>query len=381
MAETIHETGQARRSLIDVLSTALQKGASDVHLKLGRPPAFRVDGRLRFTDAPPITDAEIDAFLDEILGEKDKHAFLESGDADHALDEEGLGRFRVNCYRQRGAPAIVLRHVKGTIPNFDELHLPTAAMHKVAAFRRGLVLMTGTTSSGKSTTLAALIEHINETRDGNIVTLEDPIEFLHQDKQCSISQREVGIDTADFKTGLRAVMREDPNVILIGEMRDAETFATCMSAAETGHLVFTTLHTSNVLMTVDRIVDMFPPNQHDQIRSQLALQMKAILSQRLLPSASGHGRIPAVEVLFNNPGIAALIRDDEIEQLTVAMAAGQDEGMQTFNMSLARLVKSGLVTQEAAEVASDNAEELKMNLQGIFLSRDRGGILRKAKRP
>jgi len=214
---------------------------------------------------------------------------------------------------------------------------------------------------------------------GHIVTLENPIEFLHTDKRCSVSQREIYIDTKDFKTGLRAVMREDPNVILIGEMRDVETFVTCMSAAETGHLVFSTLHTTNVMMTIDRILDFFPVDQHAQVRSQLALQMRAIISQRLLPMAGGKGRVPAVEVLFNNPGIAQLIRDDEVEQIPTAIADGEEEGMQTFNMSLVGLVKRGLVIQETAVWASDNPDELKMNFQGIFLSRSRGGILKKAK--
>lgn len=226
------------RALTSILGAAVQQGASDVHLKVGRPPAFRLNGVLHFTNATAVSDAEMDAFLQEVLGPAEKQRFLNDGDADHALMVPGLGRFRCNCYRQRSASAIVFRHVKSQIPAFAELNLPQRAMLNIAELPRGLVLITGTTSSGKSTTLAALIEQINQTREGHIVTLEDPIEFLHRDKRCSVSQREVGIDTKDFATGLRAVMREDPNVILIGEMRDAETFQTCMSAAETGHLVF-----------------------------------------------------------------------------------------------------------------------------------------------
>jgi twitching motility protein PilT len=378
MSTDTHETGhRPPETLIEILTIALKDRASDVHLKEGRPPAFRMDGRLRFTNWPPVSHEQMDGFLDEILGPKDKQRFLETGDADHALSEAGLGRFRANCYRQRGVAAIVLRHLKTDIPDFASLHLPVAAMDKIASFTRGLVLITGTTSSGKSTTLASLVERINESREGHIVTIEDPIEFLHNDKRCSVSQREVGIDTVDFRSGLRAVMREDPNVILIGEMRDPDSFEACVSASETGHLVLTTLHTSNVLMTVDRILDMFAPALRNHIRSQLALQLKAIVSQRLLPAASGHGRVPAVEVLFNNPGIAALIREDDLQQLPAAIAAGHEEGMQSFNQSLVELVKSGLVTQEAAEAASDNPDELKMNLQGIYLSRDRGRILKK----
>jgi twitching motility protein PilT len=250
-------------------------------------------------------------------------------------------------------------------------------MERIASLARGLVLVTGTTSSGKSTTLAALIDRMNATRQSHIVTLEDPIEYLHADQKCSVSQREVLIDTKDFTTGLRAIMREDPNIILIGEMRDAETFQTCLGAAETGHLVLSSLHTANVTMTIGRILDMFPPAQHDQVRSQLALQLRAIVSQRLLPMADGKGRIPAVEVMFNDPGIAALIRDNEIERIPNAIADGAEDGMQSFNMALVLLVKQKSVTLEAAEWASDNPDALKMNLQGIFGSRDRGGISRK----
>ena len=364
-------------SLRRILAYALENGASDVHLKSGRPPAVRVDGALRFTHLAELTDDDMLRILDELMSPSQKQSFLETGDADLAISFPDLGRFRANCYRQRGAMAIVLRHVQSTIPDFQSLHLPEKAMERIALLPRGLVLVTGTTSSGKSTTLAALIDRINASRHSHIVTLEDPIEYLHTDKKCSVSQREVSIDTKDFKTGLRAIMREDPNVILIGEMRDVETFYTCLGAAETGHLVFSTLHTTNVTMTIDRILDMFPSDQHGQIRSQLALQLRAIISLRLLPAADGTGRVPAVEVMFNNPGIASLIRDDEIERIPNAIADGAEDGMQTFNMALVNLVKQKVVTQEAAEWASDNPDALKMNLQGIFGSRDRGGISKK----
>lgn len=247
-------------------------------------------------------------------------------------------------------------------------------MERIASLARGLVLITGTTSSGKSTTLASLIDRINATRQGHILTLEDPIEYVHTDKKCSVGQREVLIDTRDFKTGLRAIMREDPNVILIGEMRDAETFRACLEAAETGHLVFSSLHTTNVTMTISRILDMFPANEQAQVRSQLALQLRAIVSQRLLPLANGKGRVPAVEVMFDDPGIVSLIHDNEIERIPNAIADGSEDGMQTFNMALVTMVKQKIITQEVAERASDNPDALKMNMQGIFGSRDRGGI-------
>lgn len=367
----------AELSLRKILSYALDNAASDIHLKVGRPPAIRINGALRFTHIDEISDDTMLGFLDDLMNRPKKERFLRTGDADIAVSFPGLGRFRANCYRQQGATAVVLRHVRSEIPDFQSLNLPEALMERIASLPRGLVLITGTTSSGKSTTLATIIDRINATRRSHIVTLEDPIEYLHADKKCSVSQREVSIDTKDFKTGLRAIMREDPNVILIGEMRDTETFITCLGAAETGHLVFSTLHTTNVTMTIDRILDMFPTDQHGQIRSQLALQLRAIVSLRLLPAANGEGRVPAVEVMFNNPGIAALIRDDDIERIPNAIADGVEEGMQTFNMALVDLVKSKTVTLEAAEWASDNPDALKMNLQGIFGSRDRGGISKK----
>ena len=364
-------------SLRRIVAYALDNGASDIHVKVSRPPAIRIEGVLKFTEIPASTENDMMRFLDEIMSPDQKQSFLETGDADFAVSFPDLGRFRVNCYRQRGTTAVALRCVKSNVPDFESLHLPMKAMERIASLARGLVLITGTTSSGKSTTLAALIDRINATRQSHIVTLEDPIEYLHTDKQCSVSQREVSIDTKDFKTGLRAIMREDPNVILIGEMRDAETFQTCLGAAETGHLVFSTLHTTNVTMTISRILDMFPSEQHGQVRSQLANQLRAIISQRLLPTADGKGRTPAVEVMFNDPGIVSLIRDGEIERIPNAIADGGEDGMQTFNMALVNLVNQKTITQEAAEWASDNPDALKMNLQGIFGSRDRGGISRK----
>jgi twitching motility protein PilT len=314
--------------------------------------------------------------LDNLLDDAAKARFLELGDADLAHSVPGLGRFRVNILRQRGSVGIVMRHVKSKIQGFESLNLPPV-MERIADLERGLVLVTGTTGSGKSTTLAAIIDWINDRKRIHIVTLEDPIEFLHSNKKSIVTQREVSIDTINFHAALRAVMREDPDVILIGEMRDAETFQAAMSAAETGHLVFSTLHTTNVMLTIDRILDMFPANQHDQIRSQLAMQIRACVAQRLVRASDGKGRIPAIEVMLNNPGIAQLIRENNVKQIPNAIVAGQDDGMQTFNMSLAKNVKANLIKQDEALRASDQPEELTMNLQGIFLSQGRGGILKK----
>ena len=373
MTTTLHPL-ETDFALHKIVGYALKHRASDIHLKVGRPPAVRIDSVLRFVQAETLTEHHFLGFLREIMDEERLQDYLATGDADFAVTFPGQGRFRANVYRQRGAMAMILRHVRTEIPEFGSLNLPEKAMEKIAQLPRGLVLVTGTTSSGKSTTLAAIIGRINHTRHGHIVTLEDPIEYVHHDDECSVSQREVGIDTKDFRTGLRAIMREDPNVILIGEMRDVDTFYTCLGAAETGHLVFSTLHTTNVMMTIDRILDMFPATQHAQIRSQLALQLKAVVSQRLLPNASGTGRVPAVEIMFANPGICSLIRDDEIGRIPQVIADGAEEGMQTFNMHLIQMVKAGKITMEAAEFASDNADALKANLSGIFGMRDRGGI-------
>ncbi|HOJ34110.1 MAG TPA: PilT/PilU family type 4a pilus ATPase [Candidatus Hydrogenedentes bacterium] len=364
-------------SLQKILTYAVKNGASDIHLAVGTPPAVRIDGVIRvIPDVEPLVTEHMDEFLSTIMSPSRKARFLERGDDDLAYSLPGVGRFRVNCLMQRGTVGIVMRYVKNKIFSFAELNLPPS-LETICQMQRGLVLVTGTTGSGKSTTLAAIIDRINENRRCHIVTIEDPIEYLYKNKKSIVTQREVNIDTQDFHTALRAVMREDPDVILIGEMRDAETFQACISAAETGHLVLSTLHTTNVMMTVDRILDMFPTNQHQQVRSQLALQLRACISQRLLPAADGQGRVPAVEVMFNNPGIAQLIRENNVKQIPNAIAGGKEEGMQTFNMSLVDLVKKRLVTREEAELASDNPEELKMNLQGIFLSQGRGGILKR----
>ncbi len=359
-----------------VLSYAIKHGASDVHLTVGSPPAVRIDGVVRFIrDAENLTNDDMMTFIDELMVPARKAHFLETGDADMSYSVPGLGRFRVNCLRQRGTIGIVMRYVKSKIPTFEELNLP-GAMEIISRAPRGLVLVTGTTGSGKSTSIASVIDVINSNRRCHIVTLEDPIEYLHENKRSIVTQREVSIDTKDFGVALRAVMREDPDVILIGEMRDAETFQACIAASETGHLVFSTLHTTNAMMTIDRILDLFPSTQQQQVRSQLSLQLRACVAQRLLPSLDG-GRVPAIEVMFNNPGIAQLIRDNNMRQIPNAIAGGEHDGMQTFNMSLHSLVKRHLVTEEDAYLSSDNPEELKMNLQGINLSQGRGGILKR----
>ena len=343
-------------------------------IEAGRMPRPR--RTIRFLNADSLTPRDTTGFLYEILTDEQRVRYMKTGDFDLAYSVSGLGRFRVNVLRQRGSVGIVMRHVKGKVLDFSKLHLPPA-MEQIADMKRGLILITGTTGSGKSTTLASVIDWINQRHRVHIITLEDPIEFLHTNKKAIITQREISIDTKDFMMALRAAMREDPDVILIGEMRDADTFQAAISAAETGHLVFSTLHTTNAMLTIDRILDLFPSNQHDQIRSQVSLQLRACIAQRLLAEKDGSGRVPAVEVMFNSPAIGSLIRDNHLKQIPNAIAGGKEEGMQTFNMSLVGLLKEKLITEEEAMYASDNPDELKMNLQGIYLSQGRGGILKK----
>jgi len=363
-------------NLQKILSYAVKNGASDVHLTVGSPPAVRIDGEIRFIEADPLTPEDTQGFAEELLGETRMQKFMERGDADIAHGVPGLGRFRVNLLHQRSSVGIIMRHVKSKIFDFETLNLPPQ-LKTIADIHRGLVLITGTTGSGKSTTLASIVDWINTRRRCHIITLEDPIEFLHQNKKSIITQREVNIDTLDFKVALRAAMREDPDVILVGEMRDGETFQAAISAAETGHLVFSTLHTTNAMLTMDRILDMFPPDQHYQVRSQISLQLKSSIAQRLVPHADGKGRVPAVEILINNPSVSSLIRENNIKQLPTAIASGQKEGMQSFNNSMVQLIKAGLIKKDDAMIYSDNPEELQMNLQGIYLSKDRGGILKR----
>ncbi len=362
--------------LKSLLELAITKDASDLHLKVGSPPYLRIDGELVPQLDYKLTDEQTEAFLEDILNPRQRKIFDEKNEIDLAYSVKGLGRFRTNVFRQRGSVGIVMRRIKSNIPDFEELNLPDV-LKRIAEFRRGFVLVTGTTGSGKSTTLAATIEYINERRRVHIMTLEDPIEYLHSDKSAIINQREVTIDTKTFRSALKTLMRQDPDVILIGEMRDMETFQAAISASETGHLVFSTLHTSDAMQTIDRIIDLFPPHQHDQVRSQLSLNLKAVVCQRLLPRADREGRVPAVEVMLISPTIRKLIKENRIAQIPAGIQAGRRDGMQTFNDSLKGLVEHGLVTEEEAMLSSDNPEELAMNLQGVYLDQSRGGIVRR----
>jgi twitching motility protein PilT len=364
-----------RGHFLKLLQKAVQADASDLHLKTGSVPYFRVDGSILPQEGDVLGRETMEGFARVVTNEEQYKQLMKRGEVDLAFHEKGLGRFRVNAFRQRGTLSFVMRRIKSKIPSFDQLDLPHSVL-RFAELQRGMCLVTGTTGSGKSTTLASIVDYINQNRRCHIVTIEDPIEYVHPDKLAVVNQREINIDTMDFASALKAVMRQDPDVILVGEMRDVETFGAAISAAETGHLVFSTLHTTNVMQTVDRIIDLFPSNQHDQVRSALATQLKAIMCMRLLPRAGGLGRVPTCEVMFMNSAIKVLIKENRIAQIPMAIQQGAEAGMQSFNDSLHGLIKRGLIAEAVGMEASDNAEELKMMLQGINLSSRRGGILR-----
>jgi twitching motility protein PilT len=350
--------------LVNLLKRAVESGASDVHLKLGQPPVVRLDGDLeQLRDAPALTEPDLEAVLDAVtqISPKRRDAFEETGDLDIAFSHPTLPRFRVNGFRQRGAISFAFRVIPSDIPNFSMLGLPPGVT-RLAEERRGLVLVTGATGSGKTTTLASMLDHVNRTRRQHIVTIEDPIEILHPDRGCIVNQREVGLDTVSFEQALRRVLRQDPDVILIGELRDTETAHTALQAAESGHLVFSTLHTIDAAETVGRMIEFFPPAKQQQIRSILAGTLRGVISQRLLPRAEG-GRVPSVEVMVSNARIQDLIRENRPDEITDAIAAGEFYEMRTFAQSLIELVLAGEVDREVASNAATNRHDFVVALE------------------
>jgi twitching motility protein PilT len=349
--------------LNDVLRHAVAAGASDVHLKLGQPPVFRTDGELtKAPDLAPLGEGELQAVLEQVtVAVPHRRAtFEETGDLDLAYSAPGLPRFRVNGFRQRGATSFAFRVIPTEIPGFADLHLPPGVA-RLAREQRGLVLVTGATGSGKTTTLAAMLDEINRTRRQHIVTIEDPIEVLHPDHGCIVNQREVGLDTESFGQALRRVLRQDPDVILIGELRDAETAQVALQAAESGHLVFSTLHTLDAAETIGRMVEFFPHEKQPQVVSILAGVLRGVISQRLLPRVGG-GRIPAVEVMVSNARIAELIRERRADEIPDAIEDGEFFEMQTFSKALIRLVLDGLVDRETAANAATNRHDFEIAL-------------------
>jgi twitching motility protein PilT len=350
--------------LDSLLADAVRLGASDLHLKLGRPPLVRVDGTISpLVGNAALTETDLDAFvraLTEAAPARYQH-FQETGDLDLAYTSPGLPRFRVNIFRQRGATSLVLRVIPREAPRISELGLPEA-VERLADEHRGLVLVTGATGSGKTTTLAAMIDHINRTRRSHIVTIEDPIEVLHEDRESIVNQREIGLDTESFEQALRRALRQDPDTIVIGELRDAETAQTALHAAESGHLVFSTLHTVDAAETIARLVEFFPPAKQQQIRSILAGVLRGVVSQRLLPGLGG-GRVAVLEVMINNARIADLIRAGKPDEIPRAIAEGEFFAMQTFEQALVEKVLSGAVDRDAAANASTNRHDFLVALE------------------
>ncbi len=346
-----------------LLQIMVERGASDLHLKAGSPPVVRVDGELYMLGEDKIMPEGMKDYAAAIMSDKQITIFSDQNEIDFAYGVSGVGRFRVNIFRQRGSISIAMRQVVSKIPGFDELRLPQV-IKRLSLEPRGMVLVTGTTGSGKTTTLAAMIDYINQNVRRHIVTVEDPIEILHSDNKSMINQREVGIDTRSYSTALKYVLRQDPDVIFIGEMRDLETVRTAITAAQTGHLVLSTLHTIDVSETVNRIIDFFPLHQQKQVRILLAGSLRGIISQRLLPRADGKGRVPALEIMVMTKRIRDLVLDaDQTHKIEEAIRDGDYYGMQTFDQSLLALYRDGLVTlQDAAQMAS-NPHDFKLMAQ------------------
>jgi twitching motility protein PilT len=360
-------------NLKQMLAEVLAKKASDLHLRVGVKPMIRVDGALISLETESLTQADMDEVMKQILTEEQKERFLKRNELDLALSISKMGRFRINFYRQRGTVGIALRTVHTLVPTFEELNLPKVCKG-LANNRRGMIILTGTTGSGKSTTLASMIEHINTNRSENILTIEDPMEYIHKDRKSIICQREVGGDTESFVTALRHALRQDPDVILVGEIRDFETMSIALTAADTGHLVLTTLHTLNAIETINRIISFFPPHQHQQIRLLLAATLKAIVCQRLLPRSDGPGRVPAVEVLVSTALIREYIIDPMKTPLIIELieSGNIQYGMQSFDQSIMQLYKDGFISYEEAMQQCSNPDDFELRVRGITGAADRG---------
>ncbi|RED61705.1 twitching motility protein PilT [Cohnella lupini] len=334
--------------MTELLLEAHERKASDLHITVGSPPMLRVNGTLQPFGEERVTAEMAERMALELINDEQAERFRIAGELDFSYELEGISRYRINAYRQRGKASIAARTIPTSIPTLDQLQLP-AILNSLALKPQGLVLVTGPTGSGKSSTLAAMIQHINQVEKKHIVTLEDPIEYIHSHGSSIIDQREVGSDTRSFSNGLRAALRQDPDVILVGEMRDLETISAAVTAAETGHLVFATLHTTDAPQTVDRIIDAFPGHQQGQIRTQLAAVLVAVISQRLFPRSQGKGRACATEILINTPAVANLIRTEKVHQIKSMMQTGRQQGMHTLEMAIKELLQLGAIDPAAAK--------------------------------
>jgi twitching motility protein PilT len=344
--------------LVDVLLEVLERDASDLHLSVGSPPIVRINGVLERLDYPRLSANDTRELIYSILSQEQRQRLENEWEIDFSYSVPGRARFRVNAYFQRNSLGAAFRLIPILIKKLEDLNLPKS-LHELTKKPRGFVIVTGPTGSGKSTTLAAMIDEINETRDEHIMTVEDPIEFLHRHKKCMVNQREVGADTKSFNRALKSVLRQDPDIILVGEMRDTETMSTALTAAETGHLVFATLHTQDAPQTIDRIIDVFPPYQQDQIRVQLSTTLMGVCTQQLLPTADGRGRVVACELLVPTPAVRNLVREGKTHQIYSVMQTGTQHGMQTMDAALADLVRRGQITRELAMRRSSTPEDLK----------------------
>ena len=360
-------------TLKQMLEQMLSTKASDLHIRIGVRPTLRIDGMLRTIAEEPVSPQEMEEIMNQILNEDQKKRFLQRSELDLALSVSKMGRFRINFYRQRGTAGVAIRAVNTIIPSFEELNLPPV-LKNLADHRRGLIILTGTTGSGKSTTLASMIDHINSTRGENILTIEDPIEYIHRNKKSIVSQREVGADTESFIAALRHAFRQDPDVILVGEIRDLETMSITLTAADTGHLVLTTLHTLNAVETVNRIISFFPPHQHQQIRLLLAATLRAIICQRLLPRSDCPGRVPAVEVLVNTGLVSEYVVDPLKTSLIPELieSGAIQYGMQSFDQSIMDLYKKEMISYEEALLQATNPSDFELRVKGITGASDRG---------
>lgn len=348
-------------SVEEVLTKAKQAGASDVHITVGVPPKMRVNGNLITMDYPKMLPADTLQAVMDIMTEQQREKFEEKGEYDMSFSIRNVGRYRVNAYKQRGSVAIALRLVDTEIPSPESLGVPESVID-LSQRKRGLVLVTGPTGSGKSTTLAAIIDKINNTRDAHIITLEDPIEYLHSHKYSMVNQREIGLDTLSYANALRAALREDPDVILVGEMRDFDTISVAITAAETGHLVLSTLHTIGAASTVDRVIDVFPPHQQQQIRVQLSNVLEAVISQQLIPTADGRGRVAAFEVMHANHAVRNLIREGKSHQLVSVMQTNRKLGMITMDEAIQQLYMEGRISRDMAVQFATDPDGMDMKL-------------------
>jgi len=367
------EKFMGEKGISTLFKTVIKLGASDLHLKANCKPRVRHSGDIKTLNTEPLTNEQIEDMMLSIMSQKYKDHFQREGAVDFAYDIPGGDRFRINAFRQKGMVSVAARRVTRKIPSADQLHLPPHIL-KLADFSQGLVLLSGITGSGKSTTIAAMIEYINQTRPCHIVTIEDPIEYLFEDKKSFINQREVGIAVRNFHEALKYLMREDPDVVLIGEMRDKETFSAALSAAETGHLVFGTVHSSTTAQTISRLLDMFSAEERNLVRQSLVFNLKAIITQKLLPSLlDGIKVVPAVEIMITNPSIRKLIAEERETEIIDVLKSNYTEGMQDFTEALRQMVEKEWIEVELAYEVAPNPDELKMRLKGI--SSGRGGIL------